>query len=135
MFITMNKPLMKRSFTFFVLLLLVIGCKKDPFDNRSKYLGDYTFSITKTTAMSTDNFVDTTYSYLGTIKSGSDNNSVIIHFSDNLYAVMDLYEDGSLEKYFDGGYLVGEFESAEKVKFVYSLSGGGIRYGVKGDKK
>lgn len=126
----MNKLLMKRSFSFFVLLLLVIGCKKDPFDNRSKYIGDYTFTLTKTTAQS----IDTTYSYAGTVRSGSNNNSVIIHFSDGLSFEVDLYEDGSLEKYFDGGSLFGEFESAEKVKFVYSENYGS-RYGVKGDKK
>lgn len=130
----MNKPKMKQ-FLLFVLVLSVFGCKKDPFDSRTKYLGDYNFSVTKTTAMSTDTPVDTTYSYLGTIKTGSENNTVIIHFSDDLSVEMNLFEDGSLENYYNFGYyLVGEFESAEKVKFVYSVIGGS-RYGVTGGKK
>ena len=130
----MKKPLMKRLFFFAVFLLLATGCKKDPFDHRSKYLGDYNFTVAKTTAMATDTPVDTTYSYLGTIKTGSENNTVIIHFSDDLSVEMDLFEDGSLEKYSYGDYIVGEFESAEKVKFVYSVIGGS-RYGVTGGKK
>ena len=50
---------------------------------------------------------------------------------------MDIYKDGSLENSFSDGYLVGEFESPEKVKLVYSRNGvdGGSRYGVTGVKK
>jgi len=132
----MNKPKMKQ-FLLFVLVLSVFGCKKDPLDSRTQYLGDYNFSVAKTTAMATDTPVDTTYSYLGTIKAGSENKTVTICFSDNLSVEMDLFEDGSLEKYFNGGYLVGEFESSAKVKFVYSRNGldYGSRYGVTGGKK
>ena len=39
----MNKKFLS-IFLFSVLILLSSGCKKNPFDHRTKYLGDYDFT-------------------------------------------------------------------------------------------
>jgi hypothetical protein len=128
----------RKIFTVILLFLLVSGCKKNPFDYRTKFVGDYDFTV----HLATYNINGwptsyTTYLYKGKIWYDGNETMVSIEFSANQSVSVNLYEDGSMKSF----YVNGEFESTKKVQFrLRVLSGSGIQYFgaeyvVAGDKK
>jgi hypothetical protein len=122
-------------YIIFILLcfFLTSGCKKHPLDYRSKYLGNYNFSVHKKTWILYGEITDTNYSYYGKIGYGTyDDNTININFSDNVSVEPTLYDDGSIKTQ----NLSGQFESTSKITFLLVSDGlgGGTRYDVSGEK-
>jgi len=119
------------------------GCEKNPFDYRSKFLGNYDFSIHHSAWNLNGTTLDTTYNYSGEIMEGElfFNTTVQIKFADNVTIEAELFEDGTLGTVSNynssNSILKGEFESPQKVNFVVSWNGlgGGNAYNVLGAKQ
>ncbi|RLD89775.1 MAG: hypothetical protein DRJ02_00305 [Bacteroidetes bacterium] len=119
-------------------LLYVTGCAKNPFDHRTKYIGDYDFRIDFSCTPSLGN-CDTTYHYQGNIDYSDDKDKVIIHYdknrmieplideNENLIQHIDHYQDDSL----------GRFINKNEVEFVVRDGGlgGGFFWHAYGKKK
>ena len=104
---------MKKILLFLFLGLTLIDCKKNPFDFRSMYTGDYSFLVHTSSYNPVDGPFDTTYSINGNIKNGSNENSISIYFENQTVDELTIYEDGSL----DGNHCSGEFETSNKIKY------------------
>lgn len=129
---------MKKCFIVLFCFIALAGCKKNPFDFRSKYLGNYNFSIHRTAWTLSGPTLDTTYFYTGEVEKGSETNTAIISFSESVSIETDIYEDGTISvNHPPHQSLQGEFESAKEVKFKLANSGlgGGSAYDVTGVKK
>ena len=130
---------MKKILWLVFFCLLLSGCKKNPFDYRTKFIGKFNFSVHNTAWTLSGPTLDTTYSYSGEIQNGSENNTILITFSENVSIEATIYEDGTLDNCICShyGYLKGEFESTKKIHFSYrsgGLGGGSYRI-VTGEKK
>ncbi len=129
--------LYKTSLIFFLFVLLS-GCKKKLFDDRTKYIGDYEFRIDRSCTPSIGN-CDTTYYYQGKIEYSDDKDKVIIYYdenrtiepmideNENLIQHIDHYQDDSL----------GRFINKNEVEFVVRNGGlgGGYFWHAYGKKK
>jgi hypothetical protein len=116
----------------------MFGCKKPPTDYRIKFLGNYTFSINETLWTFPSTTTTTQYNYEGKVEVGSQNNTVIITYSNGRFVEPIIYEEGTLET--SGGFFTffsGEFESETKVKFQTSTfqPGYNASYDIIGEKK
>ena len=121
---------MKNKFIILFCCLIMFGCKKNPFDYRNKYLGNYNFVVHETAwVLAIGTTLDTTFSYNGKVSYGSDEHTVLINFSKNVSIEPVIYEDGYLEVY-------GEFESTKRVSFGFRSGGlgGGSTWNVTGEK-
>ena len=104
---------MKKYLIISLGCILIFGCKKDPFDYRTKYVGDYSFVIHYSSWNPLNGQFDTTYSIDGKIDYGSDKNTISIFFSGSSSPqIFTLFEDGTIQ---DG--CKGEFESVNKIKY------------------
>ncbi len=120
-------------------LLLFAQCKKNPFNYRTKYLGDYTFTVHKIlwsmSPLGTN--IDTNYFYDGKIEYGTIKNTMLIHFSENNTVEVIVSKDGLISNDNDYDPVTGKFESKTSMNFSYHLGGlgSGGSYGVSGTKK
>jgi hypothetical protein len=123
---------MKKIFTILFCCLVLFGCKKNIFDYRSKFVGDYNFTVQLSTVDIYNQTADSTYFYKGKIWYDGNETCVSIDFSGYRPEIVKLYEDGSMKSY----YVNGEFESTKKVKFnvFYNNLGGSGEYSIVGDK-
>lgn len=122
-------------FIFFCTSLL--GCRKELFDYRNKFIGNYSFTIHVRTVYGIGPYFvsDTTYISDGKVEIGSDKNCVLIS-SSSFSIQATLYEDGTLEGYWDNNGK-GEFSSTKEMKYswgVYS-PGGSATSNILGEKK
>ena len=124
---------MKKRIIFLLSLFAIIGCKKDPFDYRTKYIGDYTFLIHSKTYIMFDPPIDTSYYQDGYIGYGSEKDKIVISLSGKRATEYTIYEDGTIGE----NACRGEFESSKKIR--YSCSWGSqatkIHEEVTGEKK
>ena len=107
---------MKKTFILIFSCIAILGCKKNPFEYRTKFLGNYNFIIHSSfyAGTPTNHYTrDTTYSVDGKIWYGSDKNTISITFSGSWSSEFTIYEDGTIE----GGGCRGEFESTNKIKY------------------
>lgn len=127
---------MKNTILTLIVLVAMTACKKDPFDYRTKYVGDYNFVVERQTIASPDgNVSDTTYTLEGTIDYGSDDNAISILFSgNNTPETFTLYEDGTIRM---GTACSGEFESTNRIKYscYWASPGAHTDQNVSGVKK
>jgi|GEM_PF-2041076 len=121
-----------KSIIFVSCCLIILGCKKHPFDYRNKFLGDYHFSIAISSWDPANGSYDTTYTNDGKIWYGSNQNSILISFSGGESTELTIYEDGTLE----ANNCTGEFESLRKLKYqcTYQSPAAHSYYGVTGEK-
>jgi hypothetical protein len=127
---------MRKYITIICIYLTVSGCQKNPFDYRSKFTGNYTFTIHSKSYWGIPpnaTITDTTYSYNGKIELGSEPNIISIAGSEFV-----IYEDGTIigsEHVVNG--CKGEFESPQKVSYSCHSGGLGVasNYTVTGVKK
>jgi hypothetical protein len=120
-----------------MICLMIFGCKKNPFDYRSKFIGNYNFVVHEIVWEGGTMLLDSTYSFFGNVTLGSISSTVMINFKDNFSIEPKVFEDGSLEGPESHTlHLSGEFESTKEVKFKYSNGGlgGGGNYDVTGNK-
>ncbi len=121
-----------------LLGVLVFGCKKDPFDYRTKFIGDYTIAIHESSYWGippNTGSLDTTYFFDANISNGSDKNSITIS-SPYISLHTIVYEDGSLEGYKDNNG-IGEFTSEKEIKYSWGsyAPGGSTTYTLTGKMK
>jgi hypothetical protein len=118
----------------FLICLITFSCQKNPFDERSKLLGDYTFTIhTKGNRSGSSEPIDTIYTYNGKITANEDKDRISIFFTTYLIEHPILYEDWSIK----GRKIRGEFNSNKTLTF--HLIAGGLGNStftnIKGEKK
>ena len=107
-----------RNLILVFLILITIGCKKNPFDSRTKYLGDYNFFIHQV-GYYPGHDVDTTYCFKGKIDYGANKSTIAIYWRNmNEASYPELFEDVS----FKGYGCEGDFLSSKKVVFVFGIS-------------
>ena len=132
---------MKGKFKIVVFLafsiLLIAGCKKNPFDYRTKYIGDYDFLRNYTSWVTGGSTTSGTISKTGRVEYG-DKGEINIIFDANdptHYNVYKIDRDGNLT-YTSGGD-AGKFESKNKVYYeqTTTFSGGGGTSNTTGTKK
>ncbi len=115
-------PNRKNILALFFLAFFFASCEKDPFDFRSKYVGDYNFSIHNRSWANGTIPIDTTYTATGRVDYDSDINYIqVIYSNSDRPDKYKIYEDGTI------GPCEGEFESKNKL-FIncsqYSPGGG-----------
>lgn len=134
---------MKNILVLIFFVLALSGCKKE-YDYRDKFLGNYYFIVHLRTAtgLPPSSSTDTIYNYHGKIEYGSTANSVLILFSEPSSSTYSstpvIYEEGTFQYYYGPhGYMEGEFESTENVKFNFGWGspGSSIRYEITGEKE
>ena len=123
---------MKKILILLFCIFLVTGCQKNPFDYRTKFVGDYNFTVRLTTWTIYEQTGDTTYLFKGKIWYDGNEKMVSVEFSGYQPEKVNLYEDGSMK----GQHVNGEFVSTKKVRFkvTYNALGGGAQYSIIGDK-
>jgi len=122
---------MKNKLLILFFCILIFGCKKNPFDYRNKFIGDYNYTVhaNLSNCPVIGHFLDTTYSYNGKVLLGTQDNTIIIYLSENCSIEPTIYEDGSLEHLSLDYDIHGEFESKTSLKFHYGVGGlGGHAY-------
>lgn len=105
---------------FFIPALLSPGCKKNPFDYRSKYIGDYDFVKSWSHWSTADSAIisGTTYSNGRVEYGGSGRIKIILDAnSSSLGAEYKTYRNGDIK---DSDILIGEFT---KTNVNYTVSG------------
>ncbi len=106
---------MKKIFLLILFSCSFFGCKKNPFDYRTKYLGNYNFIVNYSSWNGLEGQHDTTYVFNnGKIDYGTDKNTILIFFDSGSSKPSDeltIYEDGSLG--------CGEFVTTEIIKYTY----------------
>lgn len=126
---------MKIKLLIIFFCILIFGCKKNAFDYRGKFLGDYIFVVHNSSWYSGNVQIDTAYTIDGSVDYGPEKNSVLISSSAfSLQATV--YEDGTLEGYWDNNGN-GEFVSAKQITYsVHSYwPGGSYSKDITGEKK
>lgn len=118
----------------------LIGCKKNPFDYRTKFVGDYSFEVNERYITDYPNSIsDTTYSYEGQIDYGTMENTIVILFAETHGREIELFEDGTMgECYNCWKYeLEGEFKAKDELEFFLRDGSQGFTwiYRVTGEKK
>ena len=120
---------MKKIWWLVFFCSLLLGCKKNPFDYRAKYTGEYVFSVHSVSWNIMQGVtLDTTYSHNGRVEIDSEENTILI--SNSAFII---YEDGTLE----GEECKGEFESTKKISYSCNSGGlcGGSYHTVTGEKR
>jgi hypothetical protein len=107
---------MKKIFPILLLFLLFFeaGCKKDPLDYRTKYLGNFRFLIHEEFSGPQGDF-DTTYYADGSIDYGNDKKTIAVSWGLGYAVDPELFEDAS----FKGMGMSGDFYSTKKIVFKY----------------
>jgi len=126
---------MKNKLLILFFCIFIFGCKKNPFDFRNKFLGDYIFVVHNSSWYSGNVQMDTTYTIDGTVDYGQEKNSVLISSSAfSLQATV--YEDGTIEGYWDNNGK-GEFISTKQITYsVHSYwPDGNYSQDITGEKK
>ncbi len=110
-----RKEMRKLKFILSLMLIPLIncGCKKNPFDYRTKYLGNYVFVVHSSSYNPTDGAIDTTYTLDGKIDYGSDKNTILITSNGITGGDYKIYEDGTVET----EHCSGEFATSDKLLY------------------
>ena len=130
----MNKKL---NILFCLLIFLNLGCKKNPLDYRTKYLGDYDFVRNYTSWTPGGPTTSGTISKTGKVEYG-DKGEIKIVFDNNdptHFNVFQIDRKGNLTE--PDGTSAGKFESRNSVHYdkTYTSSGGGGSSTTTGTKK
>jgi len=119
---------MNKLITIVLISMTLLGCEKNPFDYRNKFIGDYNYTVHAKISNYPviGHFLDTTYTYNGKVLLGTQDNAIIIYLSETRSVEPTIYEDGSLENLNLSYSISGEFESKTILKFHYGDGGLGI---------
>ena len=120
------------------LIFFIASCEKKIFDKRTKYIGDYEFTINITCTPNIGD-CDTSYTYDGNIDYSSDKDKVIIQFESNFSIEPLIDDDNNLIQNIDHyqSDSLGRFLNNNEVEFVVRTGGlgGGYFRNVYGKKK
>lgn len=133
--------IMKKQRQLFWLLLgliFIIGCKKEPFDYRNKFLGDWEFKVERT-ELNTDSigyYYHDYFTYVGQIKYGSNDDELLIEYSDDNSIMLKIDKEDVLSN-FPTHYCSGEFDGKDRIHLYLKWGGlgGGVTHIVDGEKK
>jgi len=123
----------KKIYLSIAISWLLTGCEKNPFDYRTKYLGDYTYYVHETGGNGLVGLIDTSYTTNGSIAKGPGKGSIYFQLSEAAEKVeLAVDKDGNLT-----GKYNGYFESSNTLNVVYSMyaPGGHFSQAVSGVKK
>lgn len=117
-----------------MLCLFILGCEKNFFDFRKKYVGDFDFTV-KEHSVYGATIHDTTYINEGKIENGSEESSVLISLP-GFSLQSKIYNEGSLEGYYNNNGR-GEFSSKKDMEYTWGgySPGGSVTYTIIGTKK
>ena len=123
-------------FYFTIFLLILVGCKKRPFDFRNKYLGEWDFTTEYGYFnMSDSTSFDTVYNYKGEVWYDEKGKIIIEYREDNILE-FEINKEGeiTIDDYYDTR---GEFSDKNNVSFYKQTGGlgGGTNQSVSGMKK
>ena len=131
----MKKNTKTLIFAIVIMMFVFTGCEKDI---REKYVGDWEFVEEYSWYVGPEGGEDTTY-YLGKITFGSKDNTLNIHYNENLLLTMEVDKSGKLFKSYKDihEYAKGQFEGNDKVHIEkgYKALGGGHTRKIDGTRK
>ena len=121
-----------------IALLYVTGCAKNPFDKRTKYIGNYKFQIDFSCTPNLGD-CDTSYTYSGKIDYSDEKDKLIIYYDKNSSIVPFIDDHENLIQHIDHyqSDSLGRFINKNEVEFVVRSGGlgGGYFWHVYGIKK
>lgn len=127
--------------TFVLLLassLFIIGCKKQPFDHRNKYVGEWEFKVHRS-ELNTDSigyYEHDSLVYTGEVTYGSNENELLIQYTQGNSITLTISKEGILSG-FPTHYCNGEFRDKDKLHLYLKWGGlgGGITHVIDGEKE
>jgi len=134
------RALILLSFLILFSLIFSSACKKNPFDFRSKYTGDYEFTYSYSSWNINVGVYDAdTLYYAGNIYYENDG-KIIINYYSGTELELGIDKDGNLS--LSCGASAGKFDNSSSVSIDYSTGscpgsglGGGTNYTIRGTKK
>ena len=123
---------------FFIALIVLLGCEKELFDYRNKFIGDWEFKVERSEINT--NSIGYSYhdslSYSGRIKYGDADDDLFIQYSDENSITLKIDKENQLSD-FPTHYCSGEFEGNNKLHLYLRWGGlgGGITHIVDGEKQ
>ncbi len=119
-------------------LVIIISCKKKPFDYRNKFLGDWVFKVDRT-EINTDSigyYYHDSLTFLGQIKYGSGDNDLLIEYSGDNSITLIIDKDDKLSD-FPTQYCSGQFDENNTIHLFLRWGGlgGGVTHVIDGEKK
>jgi len=122
---------------FIAILVAFVACKKEPFNYRNKYIGDWKFTVNRRefNIDSIGHSESETIVYDGIIKYGEHGNQLVIEYYPNQSITVAIDKEGALSEF--PRYCSGEFGGSNvlKLSLYYGGLGGGISYSVYATKK
>lgn len=120
------------------ILLFLLGCEKQPFDYRNKYLGEWEFNVSRS-ELNTDSighYESDALIYVGEIAYGDAEDELLIKYTENNSVTLKISEEGKLSDP-ASNYSDGKFESRKKLHLYLRWGGlgGGIKHVIDGEKK
>jgi len=107
----------------FVFLVVITSCEKFPFDYRNKYVGIWTFEVTKSQSKPPFSSTSSVTYYEGTVSYGAGHNELIIKYSASIsILVISVELDGTIGK-LPGDYNYGKFEQKDILSITYGHRG------------
>jgi hypothetical protein len=121
-----------------LLMIVLIGCKKEPFNYRNKFLGDWKFNVERF-ELNTDSigyYYHDSLTYFGQIKYGNSKDQIHIEYSNDNSVNLTIDKENILSN-FPSQYCSGAFEGHEKLHLYLKWGGlgGGINHIVDGEKQ
>lgn len=107
----------------FVILLVLGGCKKKPFDYRNKYIGDWKFNvhIIEQNMDSVGSNVNDTFVYVGNIEYGTSSDEILINYTSDDDVMLEIDKNGVVTTNLGFGHCT--FISDENVEIKLNWGG------------
>lgn len=130
----------KYKYIYWMLLamIIIVSCKKKPFDYRNKFIDDWEFKVERT-EFNTDSvgyYHHDSITYSGQIKYGANDDELLIEYSNNSSIVLKIDKENILSN-FPTHYCSGSFNGTDKIHLYLRWGGlgGGVTHVVDGLKK
>jgi len=119
-------------------LLIFTNCKKEPFNYRNKFLGEWEFKVDRT-EFNTDSvgyYYHDSLTFFGKIKYGTNDDEILIEYSNDNSIMLKIDKENILSN-FPSHYCNGEFDGKEKIHLYLRWGGlgGGVTHTIDGEKK
>lgn len=133
-----QKQLISYSLTLLIVVLMShSACKKIPFDNRNKYLGDWAFDVHyHSFTMNEGILYDYSDTYIGKIEYGKEKSKIVIKYAVDKSVELLLDEDDILSG-FPNQNSSGKFQDKKNLSIYLRWGGlgGAVVHEIKGVKK
>ena len=123
----MKKNVFTASLLILTLIFISVGCKKQPFDYRNKYIGKFNFVYSYRSWTMQGTYASDTIYYSGKIYYDiSSEDKIKLDYDQNATLELDINKNGELS--LPCGVTIGKFDNNDQVTLNYgsnSCSGGG----------